>query len=102
MSFEARRDRADEYGWRNFGDVHADHEQAHFEGHHTLVSHYNNQFDLILGGILNMAATGDSKWAELFDPLARHVCDIDIYHTDEDRACFNGGLFWNRNTIIES
>ena len=95
QSLNARRERADEYGWRNFGDVHADHEQAHYSGHNTLASHYNNQFDLILGGILNMAATGDPGWEQMFGPLARHVCDIDLYHTNEDRACFNGGLFWH-------
>jgi hypothetical protein len=26
--------------------------------------------------------------------LARHVMDIDIYHTRDDKAAYNGGLFW--------
>ncbi|MEQ9407826.1 MAG: hypothetical protein RIK87_08860 [Fuerstiella sp.] len=101
-SFAARRDRIDEYGWRHFGDVHADHEQPHYDGLGTLVSHYNNQFDLIFGGILNVAASGDPKWFDLFAPLARHVMDIDIYHTAEDRACFNGGLFWHTDHFVDA
>lgn len=102
QSFHARRDRADEYGWRNFGDVHADHEQPHYDGFNTLASHYNNQFDLVFGGILNLAVSGDAKWFDLFEPLARHVIDIDIYHTQEDRACFNGGLFWHTDHFVDA
>ncbi len=29
------------------------------------------------------------------DELARHVIDIDIYHTDRDKWAYNGGLFWH-------
>ena len=102
FSLAARRDRIDEYGWRNFGDIPADHEQTHYAGSNTVVSHYNNQFDLIFGAILQLAATGDLRWADLFDPLARHVMDIDIYHTDEDRAVFNGGLFWHTDHYVDA
>jgi len=28
------------------------------------------------------------------DELARHVADVDIYHTDADRPAYNRGLFW--------
>ncbi|MCA9063750.1 MAG: hypothetical protein KDA96_11845 [Planctomycetaceae bacterium] len=101
-SMESRRETIDEYGWRNFGDLPADHEQPYFKGGRTVVSHYNNQFDLIFGGILNLAATGDARWFDLFDPLARHVVDIDIYHTDEDRAQFNGGLFWHTDHFVDA
>jgi len=101
-TFTARREKIDEYGWRNFGDVPADHEQAHYDGDNTVISHYNNQFDLIFGGIQNMAASGDAKWFDLFEPLARHVMDIDIYHTSEDRACFNGGLFWHTDHYVDA
>lgn len=101
-SFAARRDSIDEYGWRNFGDVPADHEQTHFAGEKTIVSHYNNQFDLIFGGIMNMMVTGDPQWVDLFDPLARHVMDIDIYHTTEDRAVYNGGLFWHTDHYVDA
>lgn len=101
-SVEQRRERIDEYGWRNFGDVHADHEQRYYAGSNTIISHYNNQFDLIFGGIQNLLVTGDSEWFDLFDPLARHVMDIDVYHTSEDRACFNGGLFWHTDHYVDA
>lgn len=101
-SVVARRERIDEYGWRNFGDVHADHEQTHYAGDNTIISHYNNQFDLIFGGILNLVLSGDSKWFDLLDPLARHVMDIDIYHTTEDRPAYNGGLFWHTDHYVDA
>ena len=102
FSIDARRASIDEYGWRNFGDVPADHEQTHYVGSNTIVSHYNNQFDMIYGGILQLALTGDLKWFDLLDPLARHVMDIDIYHTSEDRAAFNGGLFWHTDHYVDA
>ncbi len=88
------RERVDEYGWRNFGDVFADHEQTYYKGTKPLVSHYNNQFDMVYGFLLQFLRTGDRRWFDLGDGLARHVIDIDIYHTTEDRAAYNGGLFW--------
>ena len=102
FSLTARRDTIDEYGWRNFGDVPADHEQTHYAGSNTIVSHYNNQFDMIFGGILQFAASGDPAWFDMFDPLARHVMDIDIYHTGTDRAAFNGGLFWHTDHYVDA
>jgi hypothetical protein len=91
----ARREVIDEYGWRNYGDLYADHEGAHYPGPAPVVSHYNNQYDIVYGSILQYFRTGDSRWAEVFGPLARHVADIDIYHTSEDRAAYSGGLFWH-------
>ena len=102
FSLDARRASIDEYGWRDFGDVPADHEQTHYHGPNTIVSHYNNQFDMIYGGILQLASTGDLKWFDLLDPLARHVMDIDIYHTSEDRAAFSGGLFWHTDHYVDA
>ncbi|MEZ6122835.1 MAG: hypothetical protein R3C49_06620 [Planctomycetaceae bacterium] len=102
FSVEARRRKIDEYGWRNFGEVPADHEQTHFAGDRTIISHYNNQFDLIFGGILNLFRTGDPEWFNLIDPLARHVMDIDIYHTNQDRSAFNGGLFWHTDHYVDA
>lgn len=102
FSLQGRRASIDEYGWRNFGDVPADHEQTHYSGSNTIVSHYNNQFDMIFGGMLQFAATSDLKWFDLFDPLARHVMDIDIYHTSEDRAIFNGGMFWHTDHYVDA
>ncbi len=91
----ARREVIDEFGWRNFGDLYADHEAEHYDGpHKPVISHYNNQYDQVLGFAFQFLRTGDPRWAELYGPLARHVSDIDIYHTHEDKAAYNGGLFW--------
>lgn len=93
-SLFARREILDEYGWRNFGEVYADHEGVYYNGPAPVISHYNNQYDQVYGTLLQYWRTGDRRWFELADPLARHVIDIDIYHTDKDRAAYNGGLFW--------
>lgn len=90
----ARREIIDEFGWRNFGDVLADHEREHYKGSAPFVSHYNNQFDQVLGFWLEHLRTGAIEWKQLAEPLARHVIDIDIYHTRKDKAAYNGGLFW--------
>jgi YetA-like protein len=90
----ARREVIDEYGWRNYGEVYADHEQAYYRGPQPVVSHYNNQYDLVYGAVVQYLRGGDERWYELLDPLARHVIDIDLYHTDQDKAAYNGGLFW--------
>ena len=83
-----RREPSDEYGWRNFGEIHADHEEKHYPGATPLVSHYNNQYDPVMGTLLHYLRTGDEDWLRLCaDPLpARHVIDIDIYHTQKDKA----------------
>jgi hypothetical protein len=39
--------------------------------------------------------TGDQRWWRLMTELAVHVTDIDIYHTDLDKAAFSNGLFWH-------
>ena len=101
-SLESRRETVDEYGWRHFGDLWADHEQAYCDGPKPVMSHYNNQFDLIYGAILQLARTGDTRWFDLFDPLARHVIDIDIYHTTHDRSAYNGGLFWHTDHYVDA
>jgi hypothetical protein len=94
-SFSARREIIDEYGWRNYGEVYADHEAAYYKGEPPIISHYNNQYDVINGLLIQYFRTGDPRWFDLADPLARHVMDIDIYHTAEDRAAYSGGLFWH-------
>jgi hypothetical protein len=94
-SFFARREIIDEYGWRNYGDVYADHEGAYYLGETPVISHYNNQYDSIHGFLIQFFRTGNARWFDLADPLARHVSDIDIYHTDQDRAAYNGGQFWH-------
>jgi hypothetical protein len=88
------REEIDEYGWRHFGDVYASHEKLFYQGTLPFISHYNNQFDLLQGLILQRLLSGDPRWDQLIHPLARHVIDIDIYHTTRDRSTFNGALFW--------
>jgi hypothetical protein len=94
-SFFARREVIDEYGWRNYGELYADHEAAHYNGPAPVISHYNNQYDTVYGTLLQFFRTGEPHWVTLHDALARHVIDIDIYHTDRDRAAYNGGMFWH-------
>jgi hypothetical protein len=94
-SLRARREIIDEHGWRNYGDLYADHEAAHYSGPQPVISHYNNQYDVLYGALLQYARSGDVRWWQLAQPLARHIIDIDIYHTDRDKAAYNDGLFWH-------
>jgi hypothetical protein len=91
----AKREVVDEYGWRHFGEVHADHEAVNHQGAESFVSHYNNQYDFVGGAYRKAFATGNASWLEIAADLARHVRDIDLYHTDEDREEYNRGLFWH-------
>ena len=94
-TFFDRRELVDEYGWRHFGDLYADHEAVGHKGTDKLISHYNNQYDVIYGAQKQFARTGDIRWLRLIGDLARHVIDIDIYHTSKDRKEYNHGLFWH-------
>jgi hypothetical protein len=93
--FERKREVADEYGWRHFGDIYGDHEAVRHTGPGVLISHYNNQYDPIAGFAYQFLRTGDARWQRLMTELARHVIDIDIYHTDRDKSAYNHGLFWH-------
>jgi hypothetical protein len=101
-SLLARREVIDEFGWRHFGDIYADHENAYYTGTKPVISHYNNQFDPLFGAILQYARLGDPRWRDLFEPLARHVIDIDVYHTEQDRATYRGGLFWMTDHYLDA
>lgn len=94
-TFFYRREVIDEYGWRNFGDLYADHEAVGHVGPETLVSHYNNQYDGVLGTLTHYLRTGDGRWFQLGAELASHVADIDVYHTGQDRPEYNYGMFWH-------
>jgi len=101
-TFFHRRETIDEYGWRNFGEFYADHEAVGHDGSESLISHYNNQYDGIYGTLIQFARSGDSRWFLLADQLCRHVKDIDIYHTDNDRPEFNRGMFWHTDHYIDA
>ena len=94
-SFAAKRERIDEYGWRSFGDLYADHENPFSGSAEPIVSHYNNQYDAMHGFACQLMRTGDDRWHQQMHELAMHVTDVDVYHTDRDKTAFNGGLFWH-------
>lgn len=93
-TFLVKRERIDEYGWRHFGDLYADHENGDEPGR-QFVSHYNNQYDAVLGLTLQALRRDDHRWWRQADELAHHVARIDVYWTSRDRAAYNGGLFWH-------
>jgi hypothetical protein len=101
-SFFVRREVVDEYGWRNYGEIYADHELAYYRGDMPLISHYNNQYDFLFGALLQYLRSGDTDWFNLADALARHVMDIDIYRTTEDRAAYSGGPFWHTDHYLDA
>jgi hypothetical protein len=97
------REEVDEYGWRNFGEVYADHEIVNYKGgRFPFISHYNNQYDVINGCILQYLRSGDIRWYDLMTDLTKHVIDIDIYHTTKDRNAFNNGTFWHTNHFMHA
>lgn len=98
--FKAKRERIDVYGWRNFGDLYADHETHGLPPQPYFISLYNNQYDPLMGMTLQYLQSGDDRWLELFEPLNRHLQDIDIYDTEKDKAEYNGGLFWHTNHYL--
>jgi hypothetical protein len=102
LSFFNRREIVDEYGWRHFGDLYADHEQVYYSGPNPLISHYNNQYDAIYAFTLHYARSGDPRWFQLMRDLACHVIDIDIYHTLDDKAAYSGGLFWHTDHYTDA
>ncbi len=102
QSFFHRRERIDEYGWRHFGDLYADHEAVHSPPDRPLIAHYNNQYDALYGALVQFARSGNPRWFDLVRDLARHVIDIDLYHTAEDRPALNGGLFWHTDHYTDA
>lgn len=100
--FEQKREIVDEYGWRNFGDMYADHERAYYRGPAPIISHYNNQYDALAGLARQFMRSGDDRWWMQLDELAQHVVDIDIYHTAEDKAAYNQGLMWHTTHYVDA
>jgi hypothetical protein len=101
-AFERKREIIDEYGWRNFGDIYADHEAVFHQGERPLVSHYNNQYDAAAGMAYHFFRTGDERWWTAFLELTAHVIDIDIYHTQGDKSAYNGGMFWHTYHYVDA
>lgn len=97
--FSDRREIIDEYGWRHFGEIYADHEAVNRPG---LISHYNNQYDAIAGMASRFMQTGDARWWSAMRELAAHVTDIDLYRTTGDRAAYNGGYFWHTQHYVDA
>lgn len=94
-TFDAKREKIDEYGWRHFGDIYGDHEAVYHDGAEPMVSHYNNQYDPVAGFAYQFLRSGNLTWLRHMQELAQHVIDIDIYHTTQDKSAYNGGLFWH-------
>jgi hypothetical protein len=101
-NFFAKREAVDEFGWRNFGDIYADHEAVGHKGGDIFVSHYNNQYDPLQGFLKQWVITGNPKWKQLADDLFEHIVNIDIYHTELDKQEYNGGLFWHTDHYVEA
>lgn len=97
--FEKKNEKIDEYGWRNFGEIYADHESVNQKG---LISHYNNQYDIIYGALLQFFRSRNSKWFDIAHNLANHITDIDIYHTKKDNSVYNGGMFWHTFHYVDA
>jgi hypothetical protein len=101
-TFVAKREVIDEYGWRHFGEIYGDHEAVGHTGAAPLVSHYNNQYDAVAGLAYQFMRSGDTRWWTLMHDLARHVVDIDVYHTDRDKSAYNHGLFWHTVHYVDA
>lgn len=101
-TFVDKRERIDEYGWRHFGELYADHESAFAPPDRPLVSHYNNQYDAIGGFAQQFFRSGDARWWVLMDDLAAHVVDIDLYHASGDKAAYSGGPFWHTCHYVDA
>lgn len=100
--FFAKRERIDEYGWRHFGELNADHEAAFHKEDRPFVSHYNNQYDPLASFYRQFMAGDDHRWGELAQDLAAHVADIDLNHTDRDREEYCHGLFWHTDHYLDA
>jgi hypothetical protein len=99
-TFERKREVADEFGWRHFGDIYGDHEAV--KSATLLISHYNNQYDPVAGFLYQFVRTGDRRWWDHCAALASHVADIDTYHTNADRPAYNHGLFWHTIHYVDA
>ena len=101
--FIAKRDHIDLYGFRNYGDLFADHESAYLDpDSEPLISVYNNQYDPLFGLLKQYVMSGGVRYFELANDLAKHVINVDIYHTQADKPEYNGGLFWHTDHYVDA
>jgi hypothetical protein len=100
--FFKKREKNDIYGWRHYGELDADHEAVNSPKNSYFISHYNNQYDPLMGMTLQFLHYGELKWLELLRPLNQHIQDIDIYDTQEDKAEYNGGLMWHTDHYLSA
>jgi hypothetical protein len=101
-NFFIKRENKDVFGWRNYGELDADHEAIYAAVKSDFISHYNNQYDPLMGMTLQFLHTGNCQWLELIRPLNQHIQDIDIYDTSEDKAEYNGGLMWHTDHYLSA
>jgi len=101
-SVEAKRERVDEYGWRHFGDLWADHEEVFCDAPRPVISHYNNQYDALRGFAVQFMRSAERRWFEWMEELAAHVADIDCYHTDGDKSAYSRGMFWHTDHYADA
>ncbi len=78
------------YGWWDYGDFFAEYEH---QGDRA-----NLENDYTYGMILQMVRSGNPDWWTFIQPGARHLADIDIYHTQGDLGWRNGGFFTHDRT----
>ncbi len=103
VGFLSQREVIDEYGWRNFGDIFANHEiLEQLDPPGSLISHYNNQYDILYSSLIQFCRTQNQRWLELSTDLVTHLLDIDIYRTTSDRVEFNNGIFWHTNHFLDA
>lgn len=101
--FSAKQDHIDLYGFRHYGDLFADHESAYLVPDSApLISVYNNQYDPLFGLLKQYVMSGDVRYFELANALAKHVINVDIYHTQADKPEYNGGLFWHTDHYVDA
>ncbi|MGK0370098.1 MAG: hypothetical protein ACJAW1_000336 [Glaciecola sp.] len=101
-SFFNKRENKDVYGWRNYGELDADHEAVNAPLDSCFISHYNNQYDPLMGMTLQFLHANNTKWLDLIQPLNQHIQDIDIYDTTQDKAEYNGGLMWHTDHYLSA
>ncbi|WP_395344610.1 hypothetical protein PN836_007550 [Ningiella sp. W23] len=101
-NFFAKREALDEFGWRNYGDIYADHEAHKFDGKLPFISHYNNQYDPLYSFYKQFMLSGEISWKSLADDLLDHTLNIDIYRTELDKPDYNNGLFWHTDHYVQA